>query len=139
MPEQRVNDARAKRLRAKVRARQDPCHICGNDINYQAHHHQPDAFQVDHLWQVDLGGPEHDIDNCAASHRYCNRQRSNKIDAITIATAARYGVVISMSGTPAARAARPCGTADGQHCDECNGTHHGDTFITARNWWTKPA
>lgn len=139
MPEQRVNDARIKRIRAKVRARKDDCHICGQPIDYQAHHHLPNSFQLDHLWQVSLGGPEHDIENCGSAHRFCNRKRSDTIDAVTIAAAAMYGVTIAMPGSPAARAARPCGTPDGQHCTECAGTHHGDTFITARNWWTKPA
>lgn len=35
---------------------------------------------------------------------------------------------------------RPCGTPDGQHCTDCNGTHApatGITFVTAHNWWTK--
>ncbi|BAX96315.1 hypothetical protein MSTE_00980 [Mycobacteroides stephanolepidis] len=138
MPE-RVNDARIKRIRTKVRARKDHCHICGNPIDYQAHHHLPNSFQLDHLWQVALGGPEHDIANCAASHRHCNRQRSDKIDATTITAAAHYGVTISTPGTPAA-ADRPCGTPNAQHCDQCTGTHNpqtGVTFVTARNWWSK--
>ncbi|GFG71840.1 HNH endonuclease signature motif containing protein [Mycolicibacter senuensis] len=134
----RPNDAKAKRLRAQLRAQGNPCHICGEAIAYEAHHLHPRAFQVDHLWQVANGGPEYEPENCAAAHRYCNRQRSDRIDSITIAAAAHYGVVIKrptyvnprFSMTPA------CAPA-GQLCTRCNGTHHprpGVTFETARRW-----
>lgn len=137
MPETRTNDARAKRLRAKVRARQDPCHICGGEIDYQAHHHLPTSFQADHLLQVSNGGPEFDIDNLAASHRACNRARSDKIDETAIRAAQYFGITLT---APGARTDQPCGTPDGQHCDQCTGTHNpapGVTFVTARNWWSK--
>lgn len=131
----RVNDSKAKRIRAQLKRQGNPCHLCGEPIDYQAHHHDPRSFQVDHLWQVACGGPEHDPDNCASSHRGCNRDRSNKVDAITIATAARYGVTLT-APTSSAAPAKPCAPA-GQHCPHCNGTHNpapGVTFITARNW-----
>ncbi|CPV78460.1 hypothetical protein [Mycobacteroides abscessus] len=144
MTEQRVNDTRAKRLRARLRGEQRPCHICNGEIDYGAHHHSPHAFQLDHLWQVALGGPEYDYANAGASHRSCNRQRSDKVDAVTIATAAHYGVTIE----PDERARRPrryqtsertCTTPDGQHCTRCNGVHNPEPrvgFVTSRKWWS---
>jgi hypothetical protein len=135
----RVNDAQLKHLRARLRGRHDPCHICGHQIDYDAHHHDPSAFQMDHLLQVANGGPEHDPENVAASHRACNRARSDKIDDIAIRAAAMYGVSINQRS---AAPDRPCGTPDGQLCDQCRGTHNPSssvTFVTSRNWWTKPA
>ena len=135
----RPNDARAKRIRAQLRREANPCHLCGGEIDYAAHHYDPRSFQVDHLWQVSNGGPEYDPANCASSHRGCNRQRSNRIDAIAVATAASYGVTLTPPvplQTPAP-VIRPCAPG-GQHCAACRGTHDpnpGITFITARNWW----
>ncbi|CPS10240.1 HNH endonuclease [Mycobacteroides abscessus] len=138
MTEQRVNDTRAKRLRARIRGEYRTCHICGGDIDYSAHHHNPNSFQLDHLWQVALGGPEYEYSNAGASHRACNRRRSDKVDHITIATAAMYGVTIEPDDRPRRPqpVERTCGTADGQRCTGCNGVHTGSTFVTSRNWWT---
>lgn len=136
MPEARVNDARAKRLRARLRREQRPCHVCGQPIDYTAHHHDPLAFEMDHLWQVDLGGPLYEWDNLGSSHRACNRRRSNKIDQTTIAAALQYGVILNLDTKPASHA------PNGIHCTECNGTHNptaGVTYVTARNWWSTPA
>ncbi|WP_193046813.1 HNH endonuclease [Mycolicibacterium baixiangningiae] len=129
----RVNDAKAKRLRARIRARGDACHICGHDIDYTAHHHDPRSFQLDHLWQIANGGPAYDITNCAAAHRKCNRARSDTIDAITIAAAASYGIDLTSAQSKGNHA------SNGHLCTGCNGYHNpgpGTTFITARNWWS---
>lgn len=134
----RDNDATTKRLRKRLRAQGHPCHVCKAPIDYKAHHLDPLSFQVDHLWQVANGGPAHDWDNLASAHRACNRARSNTIDAITVAAAARYGVTLTPS--PPERAKRPDierHAPDGAHCPNCNGTHNpqpGVTFITARRW-----
>ena len=132
----RVNDAQTKRLRATLRRRRDPCHACGGEINYGAHHHDPHAFQMDHLWPVALGGPAYDDGNLAAAHRVCNRKRSNTIDQIAVDAAAQYGVTL----TPTNPHANAKHAPDGQHCNNCGGIHNpsnGVTFITGRNWWTK--
>ena len=83
-----ANDARSKRLRNRLRARGEPCHLCGGEILYDAHHLDPMSFQMDHRWQIALGGPEHDEANVAASHRACNRARSATIDDISVLAAA---------------------------------------------------
>lgn len=54
-----------------------PCHVCGDPIDYQAHHLDPHAFTIDHINPLDLGG-EDALDNLAAAHRKCNRDKSNK-------------------------------------------------------------
>lgn len=130
----RINDIRAKRLRAQVRAEGAPCHVCGQPIDYDAHHLDPASFQLDHLWQVALGGPEHDPLNAAAAHRACNRKRSTTVDAKAIATAAHFGVTL----TPPPRQPNRHGCApDGMPCTRCNGIHNprpGCTFETTRRW-----
>ncbi len=142
MTEPRVNDTRAKRLRSRVRAEQRPCHICLKPIDYAAHHHNPSSFQLDHLWQITHGGPAYEYDNAGASHRLCNRWRSDKIDATTIAVAARYGVDLDPAQPRRRRQGeRACSTPDGTPCNECRGAIHNPaprvTFVTGRNWWAK--
>ncbi|MCV7219846.1 HNH endonuclease [Mycolicibacterium elephantis] len=132
----RENDARRKRIRATLRREARPCHLCGGDIDYQAHHLDPLSFQVDHLWQVANGGPEHDPDNVASAHRACNRLRSDRIDAIAIATAARYGVTLKPDNPRTPTNTPRC--PQGVPCPRCNGTHNprpGVSFITNRKWW----
>ncbi|WP_100522668.1 HNH endonuclease [Mycobacteroides abscessus] len=142
MTETRVNDTRSKRLRARIRAEQRPCHICLKPIDYAAHHHNPNSFQLDHLWQIAHGGPAYEYDNAGASHRLCNRWRSDKIDATTIAVAARYGVDLEPAQGRRRHHQddqRTCSTPDGQPCSECRGAIHNPaprvTFVTGRNWW----
>jgi hypothetical protein len=142
MTEPRANDQRAKRLRARQRAKKLGCHICSGalgDIDYEADHLDPLAFQLDHKWQLDNGGPQHDEENCASSHRCCNRRRSNTVDDICIATAATYGVVLTPRD--ATTNGDPACAPDGYPCPECDGIHNppnqpGVTFVTTRSWRT---
>lgn len=131
----RVNDSKAKHLRAWLRAQGNPCHVCGGEIAYDAHHLNPAAFQLDHLWQVANGGPEYERENAAASHRACNRQRGTTIDAAAIAAAAHYGVTLTPK-PPTKRVTAPACAPAGQLCIRCNGTHGPNgSFVTARKWW----
>ncbi|MCV7082884.1 HNH endonuclease [Mycolicibacterium insubricum] len=117
-------------MRARLRKQFRPCHICGRDIDYTVHYLDPGAFQVDHLLPVSLGGPADDWDNVDASHRACNRTRSNTIDAKAAAAAAHYGI-------PLADTAGHCRT-DGSYCNRHGGTHPvgapGLTILTTRKW-----
>lgn len=139
----RENDATTKRLRARLRGRRDDCHICCRPIDYDAHHHAPWAFQMDHLVQVAHGGPTIEA-NVAASHRACNRRRSDTIDGITIAAAYRLGIPLdpTKTGHYPGRAPTPeqppCTTPDGQLCEAHSRIHNpapGVTFVTSRKWW----
>ena len=132
----RQNDAKAKRLRARLRSHGDPCHVCGGEIAYTAYFTDPLAFQLDHLWPLALGGPAYDWDNVASAHRACNMARSNKVDAIAIEAAAQYGATLTRA-TPNHNKCAP----DGLHCTQCQGIHNpqpGVTFMTSRNWWSTP-
>ena len=63
-----------------------PCHICGQPIDYtipwkdQDGTVNDDAFELDHIYPVSTH-PEHAEDPAGfrASHRACNRKRSNKL------------------------------------------------------------
>lgn len=65
----------------KIIARdQPPCHICGGEILYDAHHLDPLSFTIDHITPINRGGPD-TLDNLAACHRSCNRAKSDKIES----------------------------------------------------------
>jgi len=64
-----------------------PCHWCvqrgvtdgSEHIDYQAHHLDPLAFQIDHVTPLSRGGSD-TLDNCVPSHRACNRDKSDKLN-----------------------------------------------------------
>lgn len=66
---------RHRRIIAKGKPR---CAINGCDIDYNAHWLAPNAFQVDHIIPLDMGGTD-TLENKQPSCRACNRAKSNKI------------------------------------------------------------
>jgi len=58
---------------------QTVCGICGQevDFNYKAPH--PLSPSVDHIIPVSKGGHPSDLANLQLAHRWCNRQKSNKL------------------------------------------------------------
>lgn len=76
------NTAVRNRHRAIIKRDHPPCHICGGDINYDAHHLDPLSFTIDHITPLAITGPEGDtLDNLAAAHRACNRSKGMKLTA----------------------------------------------------------
>ncbi len=67
------------RHRKIIAADQPPCHLCKEPIVYDAHHLHPLSFTIDHLTPISRGGPD-TLDNLAAAHRKCNRDRSNRVE-----------------------------------------------------------
>lgn len=53
-----------------------PCGICGQPIDYDLPHTDLRSYVVDHVTALDLGGSD-TLDNKQASHRACNRDKSN--------------------------------------------------------------
>lgn len=76
------------RHRRIIAADQPPCHICGGPIDYQAHHYDPYSFTVDHITPLHKGGPD-TLDNKAAAHRACNRNKSDKVPSDSIFVTSR--------------------------------------------------
>ena len=68
------------RHRKIIAADEPPCHVCHETIDYQAHHLHPLAFTIDHITPINRGGPD-TLDNIAAAHRKCNREKSDKVAA----------------------------------------------------------
>lgn len=69
------------RYRRTIAREQPPCHICNGElgpINYEAHHLDPLSFTIDHITPLNHGGQD-TIDNIAAAHRACNRDKSDTI------------------------------------------------------------
>jgi 5-methylcytosine-specific restriction endonuclease McrA len=70
---------RQKRQAAELRARHDPCWLCGQPIDYTLPSDHDWAFSVDHIkpWSTH---PElrEDPGNLAAAHSLCNKRRGNK-------------------------------------------------------------
>lgn len=74
------NTARRDRHRKLIAQDQPPCHICGEAIDYDANHLAPEAFTIDHITALNRGGSD-TLDNLAAAHRKCNRDKSDKVAA----------------------------------------------------------
>lgn len=72
------NTARRDRFRRIIAADEPPCALCGNPIDYQAHHLDPMSFTIDHITPRNRGGLDV-LDNIQAAHRKCNRDKSDKI------------------------------------------------------------
>lgn len=78
--------------RRTIAADKPDCHWCHQPIDYEAHHHDPLSFQVDHVHPVTKGGPD-TLDNKVPSHRKCNRAKSDKVayqPGVTFVTGRRW-------------------------------------------------
>jgi 5-methylcytosine-specific restriction endonuclease McrA len=68
-----------ERARARLRRAAGPCWICGGVIDYSVKSPDPMSFELDHKKPKELF-PELAFEptNWAASHRKCNRAKSNR-------------------------------------------------------------
>ena len=73
------NTTTRDRHRRMIKARRGPCAICGQPIDYTLPYLHPMEFVADHIIPFAKGGPE-TLDNKQASHRRCNRDKSDAID-----------------------------------------------------------
>ncbi|AFN37787.1 HNH endonuclease [Mycobacterium phage MacnCheese] len=72
------NTARRDRFRRHFKRRGDDCHLCGLPIDYSLPHDHLLSFQIDHITPLARGGTD-TLDNCAAAHRKCNRDKSDSL------------------------------------------------------------
>lgn len=72
------NSATYQRNRRDLRARREPCWLCGQRIDYRAPARHPDSFEPDHVYPVSTHPHlAEDPGNLRASHMRCNRARGN--------------------------------------------------------------
>ena len=74
----KANGHRRRQVRDRLRARHDPCAICGQPIDYDLPPDDPLSFTVDEIVPVSLGGSPYDMANVQAAHRICNIRRGNR-------------------------------------------------------------
>jgi hypothetical protein len=70
------NSAQREQHRRAIKRNKPPCHLCGQPIDYTLGHLDPMAYVVDHVVPLARGGPD-TLDNKAAAHRKCNRDKSD--------------------------------------------------------------
>lgn len=66
------------RLCAMVRARRDPCALCGHPIDYGAPPRTRWSFSLDHILSLAHGGDLLDPDNARSAHYSCNSARGGR-------------------------------------------------------------
>jgi 5-methylcytosine-specific restriction endonuclease McrA len=66
------------RYRRTLAQNKPPCHLCGAEINYQAHHLDPNSFTIDHIIPLSRGGKD-TLENCAPCCRSCNRAKGDSM------------------------------------------------------------
>lgn len=66
-----------ERLASSVKARRDPCWLCGYPIDYDAEPRTRWSFSVDHIVPLSQGGTPRDPANLAAAHYGCNSRKGN--------------------------------------------------------------
>lgn len=65
--------------RQRILASASVCGICGKPLVPEAKSPDPLATEVDHIVPLNRGGHPSDISNLQAVHRWCNRQKSDKL------------------------------------------------------------
>lgn len=73
------------RHRKQIARGKPDCHICGQPIDYNAPYLDPGEYVVDHIVPLNKGGTD-TINNKAAAHRACNRNKSDHMPDTTPAT-----------------------------------------------------
>lgn len=77
-PRQKNGNARRK-LRARLKAEQRPCALCGRSIDYSLPAGHPYSFEVDEIIPVSRGGNPFMYSNVQPTHRICNQRKGNNI------------------------------------------------------------
>ena len=95
----RTNGSRRDRVRRRVLAEEDDCHLCGQSVDKSLTmdwgNHGPRCEgdgcpgcvphmmrgEVDEIIPVSRGGSPYDRDNCRLAHRACNLAKSNNAPA----------------------------------------------------------
>lgn len=63
----------------KILATQNVCGICGQEIDKGFKYPHPLSPVIDHIVPISKGGHPSDISNLQLAHRWCNRQKADKL------------------------------------------------------------
>lgn len=66
----------------RIYASQSVCGICGMPVDFTKKYPHPLAPCIDHIIPIAKGGHPSDIDNLQLAHWICNRQKSDKLQAV---------------------------------------------------------
>lgn len=75
----KANGAKWRALQRRVRARMDPCALCGEAIDYGLPPGDPMSFTIDHIVPISRGGGVYDPENCQAAHLRCNQAKGARM------------------------------------------------------------
>ena len=73
------------KLRERMKAAGEPCHLCGRPIDYSLPARDPWSFEMDEVVPVSRLPEEMrkaaacDPNNCKPAHRRCNQRKSNRM------------------------------------------------------------
>ena len=62
-----------------ILATQTVCGICGQPVDFSYKYPHPLSPSVDHIIPIAKGGHPSALDNLQLAHRWCNRQKSDKL------------------------------------------------------------
>lgn len=65
----------------KILATQTVCGICGNSVDKSLKWPDPMAGVIDHIIPIQKGGHPSALENLQLAHVWCNRQKSDKLQA----------------------------------------------------------
>jgi 5-methylcytosine-specific restriction endonuclease McrA len=83
------NGSRYRRLCAEVRRRNDPCCICGHQIDLTLDPRSPWSFTVEHTIPLSRGGSLLDPANARSAHRVCNSRKGNRVSSASVGKSSR--------------------------------------------------
>ena len=63
----------------KIIATAQVCGICGQPLDNTKKYPHPMSTVIDHIVPISRGGHPSDIQNLQAAHRWCNRQKADKL------------------------------------------------------------
>ena len=67
------------RAKKKIYATQSVCGICGQPVDFSLKSPHPMSACIDHIIPISKGGHPSDLSNLQLAHRWCNRQKSDKL------------------------------------------------------------
>ena len=74
--EHRTAYEKARQIILKTQTR---CGICGGEVDFKYKYPHPLSPTVDHIIPLAKGGHPSDLANLQLAHRWCNRQKSDKL------------------------------------------------------------